>query len=131
MDYNLIKDSLRDISFEFKGKGLENEADFIINDMLLFVNKKYYQQTLLNKGHKISIAEKPTEPFKGIFDKSIFDNIATPKKWCMNKLCYCTGDCQRMIKAPVELENLDLLFNITKRSERFNRNSISKALNKE
>ena len=136
MDYNLIKDSLRDISFEFKGKGLEKEADFIINDMLLFVNKKYYQQTSLNRGHKISIAEKPTEPFKGIFDKSIFDksifdNIATPKKWCTNKLCYCTGDCQRMIKVPVELENLDLLFNITARSEQFNRNSISKALNKE
>lgn len=126
MDYNLIKDSLRDISFEFKGKGLENEADFIINDMLLFVNKKYYQQTLLNRGHKVSIVEKPIDQFKGVFD-----NITTPEKWCTNKQCYCTGDCQRMIKAPVELDNLDLLFNITERSEQFNRNSISKALNKE
>lgn len=118
MDYDLIKDRLRDISFEFKGKGLENEANFIINELLLFVNEKYYQQTLLNKGHKINIVEK-----------GIFDNITTPKKWCTNKQCYCTGDCQRMIKAPIELDNLDLLFNITERSEKFHRNSISKALN--
>ena len=131
MNYDLIKDSLRAISFEFEGKGLGNEVDSIINDMLLFVNKKYYQQTLLNKGRKISIVEKPTEPFKGVFDKTIFDNITIPKKWCMNEQCYCTGDCQRMIKAPVELENLDPLFNITERSKQFNRNSISKALNKE
>ena len=126
MDYDLIKDRLRDISFEFKGKGLEDEANFIINELLLFVNEKYYQQTLLKKGHKINIVEKSTNPLKGIFD-----NITTPKKWCTNKLCYCTGDCQRMIKAPVELENLDLLFNITERSEQFNHNSISKALNKD
>lgn len=126
MDYDLIKDRLRDISFEFKGKGLEDEANFIINELLLFVDEKYYQQTLLNKGHKINIVEKPTNPLKGIFD-----NITTPKKWCTNKLCYCTGDCQRMIKAPIELGNLDLLFNITERSDQLHRNSISKALNKE
>ena len=111
MDYDLIKYRLRDISFEFKGKGLESEANFIINELLLFVNEKYYQQTLLNKGHKISVIETSTNPLKGIFD-----DITTPKKWCMNKQCYCTGDCQRMIKAPVELDNLDLLFNITERS---------------
>ena len=120
MNYDLIKDRLRDISFEFKGKGLENEANFIINELLLFVNEKHYQQTLLNRCHKINT-----------IDNGVFDNIITPKKWCTSQLCYCTGDCQRMIKAPVELDNLDLLFNITERSEQFNRNSISKALNKE
>ena len=120
MDYDLIKDRLRDIGFEFKGKDLEDEANFIINELLLFVNEKYYQQTLLKKGHKINVV-----------GKGIFDNITTPKRWCTNKLCYCTGDCQRMIKAPVELDNLDLLFNITERSKQFNRNSISKAFNKE
>ena len=117
MNYDLIKDRLRDISFEFKGEGLENEANFIINELLLFVNEKHYQQTLVNNGHKINIV-----------DKTIFDNITIPKKWCMNEQCYCTGDCQRMIKAPVELENLDPLFNITERSEKFSRNSISKVL---
>ena len=106
MNYDLIKDSLRAISFEFEGKGLENEANFIINELLLFVNEKHYQQTLVNNGHKINIV-----------DKTIFDNITIPKKWCMNEQCYCTGDCQRMIKAPVELENLDPLFNITERSK--------------
>ena len=68
MNYDLIKDSLRAISFEFKGEGLENEANFIINELLLFVNEKHYQQTLVNNGHKINIV-----------DKTIFDNITIPK----------------------------------------------------
>ena len=75
MNYDLIKDRLRDISFEFKGKGLEDEANFIINELLPFVNEKCRQQTLLNKGHKINVIEKPTNPFKGIVDKGIVDNI--------------------------------------------------------